>query len=132
MGYSPDLTVLNLDMSAILVVDDDQMFRTVMKHHLQGMGFSVLENDSGVGVMEQIARHKPAACLIDIFMDKKEGMETIREITELPDRPKVIAVSSDAMYLTIAKEFGIDAALQKPIALDTLRNTFDGLGIKTE
>jgi CheY-like chemotaxis protein len=119
-------------MNAILVVDDDQMFRTVMKHHLQGMGFSVLENDSGVGVIEQIARHQPAACLIDILMDKKEGLETIEEISGLPDRPKVIAVSSDALYLNIAKEFGIDAALQKPIALETLRKTFEGLGIKAK
>lgn len=119
-------------MKTIIVADDDAMFRMIMQRHLGTMGFAIIENESGKQVAEQIRQYQPVACLIDIIMEEKEGIETITEIAELPHRPKVIAVSSNAFYLDLASECGADAALQKPIALETLKATLGRLGIKPD
>lgn len=119
-------------MKAILVADDDPLFRAIMKRHLDQMGFEVIENASGKGVIAQIRRHHPVACLIDLVMDEKEGIETIGEIAELTSRPKVVAVSSNATYLDLATDLGADASLLKPIAPDRLRSTLDQLGIASD
>lgn len=116
-------------MNMILVVDDDTMFRSIMRRHLQNMGFEVIENDSGLNVAKQILHYRPEVCLIDIVMDEKEGLETIREIQSLPYRPKIIAVSSNGMYLDFATELGADDALLKPISSDSLRAALIRIGI---
>jgi CheY-like chemotaxis protein len=116
-------------MSFILVADDDLIFRTIMKHHLNQMGFEVIENESGIGVVAQIGQHHPVACLIDLVMDGKEGIETIGEILELAHRPKVVAVSSNVTYLEFATVLGADASLLKPFLPDKLKSTLNQLGI---
>ena len=40
-------------MKKILVVDDDRLFRAAMKHHLQQLGYQVLENDLCLGVKQK-------------------------------------------------------------------------------
>jgi CheY-like chemotaxis protein len=119
-------------MQTVIVADDDAMFRKIMTRHLGAMGFAVIEDESGKQVAAQIGQYRPVACLIDILMDEKEGIETITEIAQLPLRPKVIAVSSNAFYLEIASELGADATLQKPIALETLKATLERLEIRPE
>jgi CheY-like chemotaxis protein len=94
-----------------------------MKRHLERLGYEVIENDSGVGVYMQIQQYKPVACFIDIIMDKKEGLETILEITKLPMRPKIISVSSNMDYLDFAISMGADAQLLKPISPEKLEST---------
>jgi hypothetical protein len=47
-----------------------------------------------------------------MVMDEKEGMETIMEIAELPERPKIVAISSNPLYLEIVVDLGADASLK--------------------
>lgn len=117
-------------MKTILVVDDDDNLRLILKHHLEGFGFSVIESSSGDGVVGMIAEHKPVACLIDIVMDEKEGIETIVEITStLASPPRIIAISSNPMYLDLVGELGADGILQKPISRPALQGKLNELGI---
>lgn len=116
-------------MKRILVADDDAMFRTIVKRHLNRMGFEVIENESGKGVVDQIRQHRPVACLIDLVMDGKEGIETIEEIAGIAHRPKVVAVSSNAKYLDFATGLGADTSLLKPVSPESLRSALDRVGI---
>ncbi len=102
-------------MSTILVADDDAIFREVMNQYLTRKGFNVIEDVSGVKVLEHVLKYKPLACFIDIIMDNKEGLETIADLRELKDKPTLIAVSSDSKYLEWAKDLGADFLLEKPI-----------------
>lgn len=119
-------------MKTIIVADDDAMFRMIMQRHLGALGFRVIEETSGKDVVAQIGQYQPVACLIDLIMEEKEGIETITEVAQLPRRPKVIAVSSNAFYLGMAVDLGADATLQKPIALETLKATLDRLAIRPD
>lgn len=113
----------------IIVADDDALFRTIVRKHLGELGYTVIECDSGAGVIPGIRQHHPVACLIDLVMDVKEGVETIGEIVALADRPKLIAVSSNRFYLDLAADLGADATLAKPVTPAALKAALTKLGI---
>ncbi len=114
-------------MQTVLVVDDDEVFRAIMRRNLEKLGYSVAENNSGVGVLQQIQELNPIACLLDIVMDKKEGLETICELVTVSPRPKIIATSSNSFYLECAVDLGADAQLKKPITPEALSVVLAGL-----
>lgn len=116
-------------MSSILIADDDEIYQTLIKAHLDRMGFDVLVESSGKNVISQIRLNQPVACLIDIVMDDKEGIETIMEIADLPNKPKIIAISSHRNYLDMARMLGADDCLMKPITPDDLGTALSGLGV---
>lgn len=116
-------------MQTILVADDDPIFRALMKRHLSQLGFNVVEDESGKKVALHIREYAPLACLIDIMMDEKEGIETISEISARPDKPKIIAVSSNDLYLDAASRLGADAALKKPVTPEALKSTLIQLAV---
>lgn len=113
----------------IVLADDDAMFRAVMRRALNALGFGVVEHVSGRGVVEQVTEIAPAACIVDICMDDKEGIETITDIVALAGRPKIVAVSSNALYLELVAGLGADACLVKPVAPARLEQTLRDLGV---
>lgn len=116
-------------MNKIIVADDDLQTRTLMKHYLEKMGFEVLLESSGNNVARLVVRHRPVACIIDILMEGKEGVQTICELVDLPHRPKVIAFSQNPVFLQMVDGLGADVRLLKPVTFDTLQQTFQKLGI---
>jgi len=57
-------------MSAkILVIDDDQDFRTAVRSLLESHGYEVLEAASGREGLQMVVRHNPDAILLDIMME---------------------------------------------------------------
>lgn len=116
-------------MTTILVVDDTAMFRSIMSRYLTELGIKMLELDSGIGVNELIASEEIDAIILDILMEKKEGIEVILELLKLPKRPKIIAVSSNAIYLGLASGFDVEAILIKPVARVQLEDTLRQLSL---
>jgi two-component system chemotaxis response regulator CheY/two-component system response regulator AtoC len=105
---------------AILIVDDDEIFRAAMRQILTVLGYRVLELPSGVGVRAMVEREQPVLCLIDLIMADREGMETLGELHALAHPPKLVAVSSNLQYLSMTKQLGADAILTKPVTRERL------------
>lgn len=117
-------------MNKIIVVDDDLSTRILMKRYLEKLGFEAILESSGDNVLSLVLKHQPVACIIDILMDGKEGMQTIFELSELPNPPKLIAFSQNAFYLGIADGFAIDDRLLKPVTPEMLQQSLQKLGIQ--
>jgi CheY-like chemotaxis protein len=100
---------------SILVVDDDSMFRAIIRRHLDKLGFHVIQT------------HAPAACIIDMVIDDREGIATIQDILTLQDRPKIIASSSNPHHLRHAEALAIDGTLLKPVSPAQLRSALTSL-----
>lgn len=106
-------------MKRILVIDDDDQVRAMIRQMLEKAGYSVMEAQDGeVGM--KLHRHNPADLIItDIFMPEKEGLETIRELRRDFPEVKIIAISGGGMtgalsYLSLAKGFGALRTIAKP------------------
>jgi DNA-binding NtrC family response regulator len=112
-------------MSQILVIDDDERFRSMLRQMLSRAGYTVKEAINGKQG-KKICQQEPFDVVItDIIMPEKEGLETIIELRrEFPDI-KVIAVSGGGMlypdkYLHTAQLLGAHMILAKPLERDKL------------
>jgi CheY-like chemotaxis protein len=109
-------------MNRILVIDDNEQVRSVIREMLELAGYLVVDAPNGE-VAARVIRQEPADLVItDIFMPEKEGLETIRELRrDFPD-VKIIAISGggrsgDFAYLPAAKKFGAHRTFVKPFEM---------------
>jgi CheY-like chemotaxis protein len=115
-------------MSRVLLIDDDDQFRSMLRQVLGREGHEVVEARNG---KEGIALYRatPADLVIsDILMPEQEGLQTIRELRAEFPAVKIIAVSGGGVhgtmnFLKAAKLFGAQRTLWKPFDLDELRQT---------
>lgn len=102
-------------MGTILVIDDDVLFRRLIRRVLSLAGHTVIEASDGLEGIGLAQRHRPNLIITDILMPKKEGIETIMEIRRTMPQTKILAVSGSAAdYLSMAEALGADSTLEKP------------------
>ena len=77
----------------ILLVDDDDEFRTVMALALESFGYAVVEADDGVSALDVLRRERPDAILSDLHMPLMDGRafcKRVRAETGLATIPFII------------------------------------------
>lgn len=116
----------------VLVADDNQLVRTMLRVAIERSGFLVLEAEDGRQALELYRTHRPACVVTDILMPEKEGLETITELRAEPHRAPIIAMSGESftetsLYLRIARDFGADVVLEKPFSIERLLMHLDRL-----
>ena len=112
-------------MARILVFEDDQEMREVVRAILEEAGHEVEEAPDGYTGL-QLYREDPSEIVItDIRMPEKTGNETILELRAEFPNVKIIAMSGGGavgaeLYMKVARKLGADQALTKPFAPDEL------------
>lgn len=103
----------------ILVIEDNEQNRVLMRQILTHHGYDVLEATDGLTGLEMARTHMPALILLDIQMPVMNGFAVIRELRNTPDLRKIkaIAVTSFAMKGDREKalQAGFDEYVTKPI-----------------
>jgi CheY-like chemotaxis protein len=107
-------------MARILVIDDDDQVREMLRQMIRNAGHEVeVAADGDVGMA--MYRDNPADLIVtDIIMPEKDGWEAIVELRRDYPAVKIIAISGGARvgpysYLAIAKRFGAQKVFAKPI-----------------
>ena len=107
----------------ILMVDDSDITRELMKTFLQDMGHQVVgEAENGKEAVEAYAKLKPDLVLMDLVMPGKTGLEALQEIIAADPSAKVVmvtAVQQDAMSQELLSK-GAIAVLRKPFSYPEL------------
>ena len=107
-------------MARILIIDDDDQFRTMLKTMLEKAGYNDIEEAANGSIGMKLFRQHPFDLVItDIIMPDKEGIEMITELTRDYPRIKIIAMSGGGRigpqsYLDMAKHLGASRTLAKP------------------
>jgi two-component system cell cycle response regulator DivK len=103
----------------ILVVEDNEQNRILMRQILTYHGYDVLEAADGLTGLEMARAHMPALILLDIQMPVMNGFAVIHELRNNPELRKIkaIAVTSFAMKGDREKalQAGFDEYVTKPI-----------------
>jgi DNA-binding NtrC family response regulator len=113
-------------MHSILVIDDDEQFRVMLRQVLGREGYEVVEARNGREGMA-LYRAEPTDLVIsDILMPEQEGLETIRELRREFPAVKIIVISGGGPggtmnFLKAATLLGAQRTLWKPFDLDELR-----------
>ena len=107
----------------ILVVDNEEVDRTLLAHRLQALGFDVLQAGSGAAALGLLKEGPADAILMDLAMPGIDGWETIRTLRRqgLSAAPVAI-VSANAFDKGLDNDVGITAAdfITKPVRFDEL------------
>jgi DNA-binding NarL/FixJ family response regulator len=81
---------------AVLVVDDDPLFRGLVRRMLLAEGLHVVgEAGSVAAALEAAHALRPNAALVDVGLPDGDGVSLARELTSLPWRMRVVLISSD-------------------------------------
>jgi DNA-binding NarL/FixJ family response regulator len=118
----------------VLLVDDEQLVRSGLRMILESAGDIevVGEAADGGGAVEQMRLHRPDVVLMDIRMPAMDGLAATRELTTLPDPPKVIMLTTFELdeYVRAALEHGAVGFLLKDTPprdlIQAIRTVADG------
>ena len=119
-------------MPNILIIDDDNQFRTMLRKMVERNGYEVIEASDGKEGIELYRKNHTDLIITDLIMPEKDGIETIQELKkDFPDI-KIIAISGGGRlgpqdYLHLAKMLGAQRTLTKPIELTELLKTIEEL-----
>ncbi|HKX83796.1 MAG TPA: response regulator [Pyrinomonadaceae bacterium] len=111
-------------MSKVLVVDDYEDTRDLIRFLLEMYGFEVSEATNGLEALESVKRQVPDLVLMDISMPYMDGLTAARKLREQPRFAKlpIIAITAQSEgYKKRAIEAGYDELIPKPINIDDLR-----------
>jgi YesN/AraC family two-component response regulator len=79
-------------MARILLIDDDDSVRRVLRLMLGQFGHFVIEARNGTEGVELFMEANADLVITDIVMPEKEGLEVLKEIRKLSPAVKIIAI----------------------------------------
>lgn len=102
----------------ILVVDDEQRMRKLVKDFLTKKNFEVLEAGDGEEAVEIFFENKDIALLIlDVMMPKMDGWEVCREIRQYSEVPIIILTAKgEEKDELLGFDLGVDEYISKPFS----------------
>ena len=71
---------MRLEAPLVLIVDDDELIRELLRTRLELAGLTTLCAGDGVEAMATLANHRPAAMLLDISMPRMDGFQLLEAL----------------------------------------------------
>ena len=118
-------------MAEVLVVDDDNDIRMMLRITLEGSGFVVREAADGFAALAALEEHAPDCMVLDLMMPKLDGYGVLKSIRQrdLAPRMKVMILTCKVEERDFARgwELGADEYMTKPFEPDRLARKLDEL-----
>ncbi|MFA6542751.1 MAG: sigma-54 dependent transcriptional regulator [Bacteroidota bacterium] len=107
---------------SILIIDDEESQRVILKGFLANKGYSVIEANSGTAGVGKAKKAFVDVVLTDFKMPDKNGLEVLREIRRInPEIAVVLMTAFGTIENAVeAMQAGAYSYLSKPIDLDEL------------
>lgn len=101
----------------ILIVDDEELIRNVIKEYSTMEGYKVAEAENGLEALELVKTNDFDLIVMDIMMPKMDGYQAIKEIKKIKSIPFIIlSARSDEIDKLYGFDLGIDDYLTKPFS----------------
>jgi signal transduction histidine kinase/DNA-binding NarL/FixJ family response regulator len=108
----------------IMVVDNEEIDRTLLKSFLSPLGFEVIEAESGEQCIDLLKKVTPDMIFMDLAMPGIDGWETIRRIKKESTKQEYIIaiISANAFEANTDNDLGISPTsfFTKPVSIDDL------------
>lgn len=111
----------------LLVVDDEDALRLLVRHELENNGYAVTEAETGERALELFGKEQFDLVILDIRLPGIDGLEVLRKIRSTDARTKVVMLTG-VDELKIAREsltLGANDFLTKPYDFKTLKACID-------
>ncbi|MFQ3584093.1 MAG: response regulator [Cyanobacteriota bacterium] len=112
----------------ILVVDDEQHLRQLLKENLESEGYRVIEAQDGIEAITQARLHHPDLILLDVMMPEMGGFDVAAVLKSNPDTVEIpIVILSIVEDRERGYRLGIDRYFTKPIDMEALLESIHAL-----
>ena len=112
----------------ILLVDDEEFVRAIMRRMLNSFGIQVIEEaGDGKAALEKMQVFIPDLAFVDLAMEPMDGLDLLRNMRahvrdELRKVPVfILTLNSDADMIKQVVPLGVEGYLVKPVSPDALR-----------
>ena len=118
-------------MKSILLVEDDDDLRSLLREGLLSEGYAIADAGNGKQALEHLQGHQPDIVLTDLSMPEMDGIELISHLNkDFADQFCIIAMtgglpspkstSSDYVLLRAADALGATHTIEKPFRMKAL------------
>ena len=106
----------------VLVVDDEEPIRNVLKRFLSQQGYDILTAATADEATQALRRHKVACVLLDIRLPDASGIDAVPKVLELEPNAAVLMLTAvnDATSAALCMQRGAMDYLTKPVDLTDL------------
>lgn len=115
----------------VLVVDDEESILELLKYNLEKQGYEVKTALDGEKAIQIARKFQPDLILLDIMMPKQDGVETCRQIREIPELAQTFIIfltaRSEEYSEVAAFDVGADDYITKPIKPRALMSRINAL-----
>lgn len=109
----------------ILIVDDDQPIRNLVRQIVQRLGYPSRDAANGEEAIAQLENQLPDLLVLDLMMPKVSGWEVLEWLQErdhLPSLPVVVLTAVGSSKMKGLDGFDIQAVIAKPFEVSELMN----------
>ncbi len=113
----------------ILVVDDDDAIRALLRTVLRRRGFQVDTARNGIDALEQIGARRYALVVLDLMMPRMSGYDVVAQLADqsVMTRPRVLVLTAAGIEpLKVTVTDLVVGTMQKPFDIDLLIDTVTG------
>jgi CheY-like chemotaxis protein len=118
-------------MTKLLLVEDNEGSRDMLKRRLERRGFAVVTATDGVEGLHMARSEKPALILMDLRLPLVDGWEALRRLRTFPETVQIPVIALTANALLSDREralaVGFDDFDTKPVELQRLIGKIENL-----
>ncbi|MFO7755779.1 MAG: response regulator [Bacteroidales bacterium] len=119
-------------MAGILLVEDNEDLRTMLKQSLEKRNHKIIEASNGREAVNKFKSVMTDLVITDILMPEQDGIGLIMELKKVKPELFIIAISGGGKigpsnYLDIARTLGADAVFPKPFNINHLIDEVENL-----
>ncbi len=104
-------------MTTILIVEDEDRLREILRDYFEEEGFQVIEASNGREAIEKFEKNKISLILLDVMMPELDGMTVCKKIRRTSDVPIIIITAkSEDEDKILGFELGADEYVTKPFS----------------
>jgi DNA-binding response OmpR family regulator len=117
-----------INVPNILLVEDEEQLRDLLKIVLVDEGYEVSEASNGTRVCDMHQQQRFDLVITDLLMPDKEGLSVITDLRRIDQDVRIIAMSGGEggrgeSYLKMAQKLGARRTLSKPFSIDEFLET---------
>ena len=108
-------------MYNVLIVDDEDRIRDIIKEYLDFEGYTYDEASNGMEAIDKIKENEYSVVILDIMMPKVDGFTVVREVRKFSDVPVIMLSARGEEYDKLfGFEMGVDDYITKPFSPNEL------------
>ncbi|MDD7158427.1 MAG: response regulator transcription factor [Firmicutes bacterium] len=104
-------------MARMLIVDDEQNIREIIREYAEFEGYETAETDDGMKAVRMAKEDNYDLIIMDVMMPKLDGYSAVKEIRKFSDVPVIILSARVEEYDKLfGFEIGVDDYVTKPFS----------------